>query len=89
MRLPGATPRCDSYGRTDGRTNGESSCLLEITYVGKRARENRRIFIMTANEIKCPVCGAASGEACTNPLTGEPYRHYAPHLERIREAGKR
>ncbi len=39
---------------------------------------------MSANEITCPVCGAASGEACTNPLTGEPYRHYAPHLERVR-----
>ena len=41
---------------------------------------------MSANEITCPVCGAASGEACTNPLTDEPYRLYAPHIERIRAA---
>lgn len=44
---------------------------------------------MSANEIECPKCGAQPGAACTNPLTGEPYRHYAPHLERIKEAGKR
>lgn len=36
-----ATPRCDSYGRTDGRTNGESTYVQRDTYVGKRARETR------------------------------------------------
>lgn len=41
---------------------------------------------MSAMEIICPVCGAAPAEACTNPLTDEPYRLYAPHIERIRAA---
>lgn len=80
MRLPSATP-------TDVRTDGLTERVLtyrEIPTLVNAHEKRERILIMAAMEVTCPVCGAASGAACTNPLTGETYRHYAPHLERIR-----
>lgn len=38
--------------------------------------------------IDCPECGAAPDVPCTNPITGQPYRYHAPHIQRVRAAQK-
>lgn len=45
-----------------------------------------RVRPRPAMEIPCPICDAQAAEACRNPITGEAYRHYAPHLARVKEA---
>lgn len=37
----------------------------------------------SAREVTCPDCAAAPQQPCLNPLTGQTYRHEAPHIARI------